>query len=75
MALGRICGREKKTHVVNPKRFPRGQNGLSEKEGSHAFAKRVAFELGIGGKTVRRAAEFARAKAAFEPGRWPWPPL
>ena len=53
--------REKRNQVQNLKQFSSGQIVHSEREGSAATAKAIAAMTGVNEKTIRRAAEFAKA--------------
>jgi hypothetical protein len=53
--------RRKKNREQNLKQLSKGQNVLSDVEGSNATAKAIASLAGVSEKTVRRAAEFAKA--------------
>jgi len=63
-----VVGRLYKTMKGAPHRPTRGGNGvnLTPFSGSHATAKALAAQLGIGEKTVRRAAKFADAVEALQ---------
>ncbi|MBE3586240.1 MAG: hypothetical protein IMW94_08805 [Thermoanaerobacter sp.] len=53
--------RRKKNREQNLKQLSKGQNVLSDVEGSNATAKAIASLAGVGQATIRRAAEFAKA--------------
>jgi CRISPR/Cas system-associated endonuclease Cas1 len=61
LVLGRMYERRKKNREQNLKQLSKGQNVLSDVEGSNATAKAIASLAGVSEKTVRRAAEFAKA--------------
>lgn len=59
VVIGRIYEREKRQGARTD--LTCGQNDHKSQTGSAATAKKIASEFGVGEKTVRRAAEFARA--------------
>jgi hypothetical protein len=61
LVLGRMYERRKKDQMQNLKQFSSGQIVHSEREGTAATAKAIAAVAGVNEKTVRRAAEFAKA--------------
>jgi hypothetical protein len=73
LVLGRMYERRKKNREQNLKQLSKGQNVLSDVEGSNATAKAIASVAGVNEKTVRRAAEFAKAgDGMVKYRRTPW---